>query len=144
MKKQLIIFILLAIFSSSCYYSDLSTHRLDIISEYNPDISISSNIELYDSISLNDSLFFKYEIVIDTGSMYFTDLYIGSVIIYSSEDLMDSLWIVPSYIEVPGEYTLTQISYFKSYSGSLADKLDAEFISYDTSWTVKFYTEYLK
>jgi hypothetical protein len=144
MKNSLTIISLILLVSRSCYYSDPNTYTIDITLDYFPEIGISSNISEYDSISLSDSLLFKYEISIDTGRFYFTDLYMGSLQIFRSESDKDSLWIAPYYIEMPGDYTLTQISYFKSYSGSLADRLNSEYMAYDTSWTIIFYSDSIK
>ncbi len=88
-----------------------------------------------------DSLLIKYEISIDTGRLYFADLYIGNYPLYRSVFETDSFWIAPDYVLIPGDYVLTLIAYYKSYSGSLADLMDAEFMVSDTNWTIKIYTD---
>jgi hypothetical protein len=114
---------------------------VEINSGYNPSIYIYSNISSYDSISLSDSFLVKYEIEIDTGSLFYSELFIGNYLFFRSEHLMDSLWFISSDIGIPGEYTLTQVAYFRTYSGSLADRYNAEFIPYDSSWTFKLYID---
>jgi len=141
MKNIFTVFLLIFLFSSSCYYSDPSTYEVEIVSDYNPSVEVLSNLGIHDSVAILDSLLFEYMISIDTGRLYFADLYIGNLLIYRSESLSDSIWIDPYYITVPGDYTLTMLAYYKSYSESLADLYNAEFIVYDTAWTLKFYNE---
>lgn len=141
MKNIFAVFIFIFLFTSSCYYSDPSTYQVDIESDYNPFVEVVSNLGEYDSVPISDSLLFQYTITIDTGRLYFSDLYVGNLLINRSETLSDSFWIDPYYIKSPGDYQLTLLSYYKSYSERLADIYNAEFMVHDTAWTIKFYNE---
>lgn len=134
MRRILPLFLFLMLFTGSCYYMDTETYRVEVESTYNPFVQITSNLDDVDSIFVADSFLFKYEIEIDTGRLFFADLFIGNYQIYRSDTLRDSLWIYPYYIEMDGDYVLTLAAYYKSYSESLADRLNAEFFIADTSW----------
>jgi len=136
MKKPVLVFIIISLFTSSCYYVENERYSVEITSDYKPSISLSSNLDTLDSISVTDSLLFKYSVEIDTGSLYFSDVYIGNMQLFRSDSTTDSLHIYPYYVSVSGDYELTLVSYFKTYTGSLADLMDAEFLAADTSWII--------
>lgn len=135
MRRILPLFLSLLLLTGSCYYMDTDTYRVEVESTYSPFVNITSNLDDIDSIFVADSFLFKYDIEIDTGKLFFADLYIGSYQIYRADTLRDSLWIHPYYIEMDGNYVLTLAAYYKSYSESLADRINAEFFIEDTSWT---------
>jgi hypothetical protein len=88
-----------------------------------------------------DSLLFKYAISIDTGKVYFADLYLDNLLIFRSDTVADSLWFYPEYIRNETSYDLTLVAYYTKRTGSLADIMDADFLLADTSWTVRFYKD---
>lgn len=137
MKRKYLILLIVFLSLNACFYIDNESYRVDITSSYNPEILISSNLDDLDSIIVPDSLFFKYNIQIDTGHLYFADLFIGNIQIFRFDTIADSLWINPFYISQPGDYILTLAAYCKTYTQSLADIINAEFLISDTSWTIK-------
>ncbi len=144
MRKPGIVFIFLIILTASCFYTETDRYPTDIISEYNPKITFSSNIDTIKDITVTDSLLFSYKVAIDTGSLYFSDVYLGNLHLVRSDTTSDSLWIYPGYVNNNGDYELTLVSYFKSYSESLADIMNAEFLAADTSWSINIIREEVK
>ncbi|MFC2080154.1 hypothetical protein ACFLRQ_01630 [Bacteroidota bacterium] len=137
MKKLSHILILVLFTTNSCYYSDLDTHEVEIQNNaYSPSISIKTNLDTMENIIFSDSLFFRYEIEIDTGRLYVSDLYLDNIQFFRSDTVVDSLFIIPGSLFYDGNYELTMLAYYKTYSGSLADILDAEFFIKDTSWII--------
>jgi hypothetical protein len=141
MKKNWLILLLLLLISGSCYFTDLSTYEVDIISTYEPTVGVESNLREYDSISFIDSTLLEFNIHIDTGALYFADLYLGTVPIFRTDTINSELWLTPFEVANPGDYILTLLTYYKSYSGSLADVFDAEFMIYDTSWNLTIFID---
>ncbi len=137
MRTGFIIFVLLLGFNS-CYYVDSERYGVDIVPEVTPQAHISSNLDGLDSILVTDSLLFSYSIEIDTGQLFLTDIYLGNSHIYRSDTISDSLWLYRDYVSFYGDYDLTLVAYYESYSGSLADIYEAEFLASDTSWTLTF------
>ncbi|MEX0988390.1 MAG: hypothetical protein WD052_13010 [Bacteroidales bacterium] len=121
---------------------------MTVTSDYSPLVNISSNFDGNDSITLTDSILFKYMIEIDTGKLFFADLYLGNsqgnYFIMRSDSLVDSLWLHPTLVNVNGDYELTLVAYLKSYTGSLADVLDTEFEISDTSWPLSIIRNVVK
>ncbi|MCF8225601.1 MAG: hypothetical protein K9J30_06955 [Bacteroidales bacterium] len=135
MRKSL--FVILLLFSvRSCFYVDTQEFETEIYLDFEPEVTISSNFDQLDNIRITDSIYFSYEIQIDTGKLYFSDLYLDNYLIYRSSSTADSIWIFPYYIEEDGDYDLTILAYYKSLTGSLADVLDAEPYVEDTTWVI--------
>lgn len=134
------IFILL-IGARSCFYVDDGRYYVDINPDYESRVIITSNFDTIDSIRIVDSLMFKYEIEIDTGRLYYADLYLDNLQLFRSDTLVDSLWLYPSYINDGETYDITVRTFYKKFTGSLADIIDAEFFITDSIWTVTFYKE---
>ena len=141
MKKLSIILILFILALSSCYYMDLNPNNVEVISSYSPTVNITSNLDQVDTIRLIDSLFFSYTIDIDTGKLFFADLYLGSYQLLRSGAVADSFWMYFTNNNPPGEYELILSAYYKTYSGSLADKYNSEFFVADTSWVLNLEPE---
>ncbi|MDF1571005.1 MAG: hypothetical protein P1P82_05250 [Bacteroidales bacterium] len=139
MKKAVFTLFILLLAARSCFYVDDSQYRVEIDPAFNPVLHFTSNFDTIDSIRIVDSLVFKYEISIDTGKLYYADLYLGNLQLFRSDTLADSLWLYPYYINDGEMYDITIIAYFKKYTGSLADILDAEPYIADTSWRVTFF-----
>ena len=134
--------ILLLMFTvNSCFYTDNSSYYAEIEPDYNPKVSITSNFDTIDSITIVDSLLFRYEISIDTGTLFFADLFLDNQQLLRSDTVADSLWFYPDYISSGETYDITLRAYYRTYTGSLADALDAEFFLSDTVWTVQFFTD---
>lgn len=134
--------ILLLVFTvHSCIYTDNSSYFEEIEPDYNPTVRITSNFDTIDSITIVDSLLFRYEISIDTGTLYFADLFLENQQLFRSDTLVDSLWFYPEYIYDGETYDITLRAYYRSYTGSLADAFNAEFLLTDSVWTVQFFTD---
>lgn len=144
MRKSLFVFAFLMVLTTSCFYVESEIYPTDIVSDYNPTITFSSNIDTINDLSVTDSLLFRYTVAIDTGTLYFSDLYLGNLQLMRSDTTSDSIWILPDYVAENGDYDLTLVSYFKSFSGSLADIMNAEFLSADTSWSINILKEEIK
>lgn len=134
--KPLILLLTLLLSSASCYYSDPSIYDVEITTDYNPEVQVLSNLTGNDSVDINDSLLLEFEIIIDTGRFFFADLYLGNFPLTRIDSVIDSVWFAPYYVTDPGNYTLSLVSYIKSYTGSLADIFDAELMAFDTSWNI--------
>jgi|GEM_PF-2529815 len=143
MKKAVFILCILLFAARSCFYVDDSQYRVEIDPDFDPVVTFTSSFDAIDSIRIVDSVLFKYEISIDTGTLYYADLYLANLHLFRSDTLADSLWLYPYYINDGELYDITIIAYFKKYTGSLADILDAEPYIADTSWRVTFFN-YLK
>ncbi len=137
MKRYLVI-ALMVLLMGGCFYVDVENYEVDIQSDYDPEITISTNLEDIDTISVADSLFFTYNIKIDTGRLYFTEVYLNYTKIYQSTKLNDSISFFPGYFVYPGYHSLTLIAYFKSYNGSLADIYNADYLTVDNSWVLNY------
>lgn len=140
MIRSVPLILLFLLLGRSCFYTDLSNYEVEIQGEYVPQISFASNLSGKDSVLIGDSIFFRYEILLDSGEYFFTDLYFDNQIIFRSDSLVDSLWIKPYYFADPGESILTLACFLKSYSGSLADIMNAEFLVADSAWAIKVYS----
>ena len=141
MKRILYVLLLLLLTAKSCFYLDNGEYFVEIESDYNPTVTITSTFDSIDSIMIVDSLLFKYEIMIDTGSLFFADLYLDNFQLYRSGRRTDSIWFQPYFVNYGQSYDISLLAYYKTYTGSLADIMDAEFMLYDTTWTVTFYKE---
>lgn len=141
MKKAVFTLFILLLAARSCFYVDDSRYWVEIDADFNPVLTFSSNFDTIDSIRIVDSLMFKYEISIDTGTLYYADLYLGNLQVFRSDTLADSLWLYPYYINDGEMYDITIIAYFKKYTGSLADILDADPYIADTSWRVTLFKD---
>ncbi len=137
MRTGFILLLLLLSFRS-CYYVDSELYVVDVDPEFTPQVQISSNLDGLDSIPVTDSLLFSYSIEIDTGQLFVADIYIGNAHLYRSDTISDSIWIYKNYVNSSGDHDLTLIAYYKSFTGSLADIFDAEFLAADTSYTLTF------
>src|SRR6056297_3259277 len=124
------------LFIPSCYYNDMEVYEVDITPSNTLPISITSNLTGNDSITINDSLFFEYNIDYDTGRVYYANLFIDDYLIFQSDSISNSLWINPSDFNPIGLFELNMVVYYKTYSGSLADKLNAEPMALDTTWQI--------
>lgn len=134
------LFILL-LTARSCFYVDDSRYYVEINQDYVPTVTITSNFDTIDSIRIVDSLMFRYEIEIDTGRLYYADIYLGSLQLFRSDTLADSLWLYPNYINDGETYDVTVRAFYKKFSGSLADVINAEFFITDSTWAVTFFKE---
>jgi hypothetical protein len=132
-----ILFLLIA--AKSCFYVDNNSYYVDIETDYFPTVLIASNFDTIDTITIVDSLLFKYEISIDTGTLFFADLFLDNLQLLRSDTIADSLWLYPGYINNRETYDITLRAYYRTYTGSLADIMNAEFFQADTSWTVQFF-----
>jgi len=115
---------------------DSSLYEVEVTYPEPPDIIIRSNLDSMDDLTFSDSLLFKYEVEIDTGTFYLADIYIDNTLIYRSDTIRDSIWIVPTANAAEGAYQLDLRAYAKTFSGSLADQLDAESFFADSSWVI--------
>jgi hypothetical protein len=141
MKKAVFITFILLLAARSCFYVDDSQYWVDIDAGYTSRVTITSSFDTIDSIMIVDSLLFKYEISIDTGEVYFADLYLNNLLIFRSDTVADSLWFYPDYFRTETTYDITLVAYYTKRTGSLADIMDADFLVADTSWTIRFLSE---
>jgi hypothetical protein len=129
---------------SSCSYSSNEIYFMDVNTDILPNIDITSNLDTSITYDILDSILFKYEIMLDTGEIFFTQIYFNNEYIFLSEEMSDSLWINPEDTLADGSYELDMEILYKSTTGSLADKFDLEFILKDTTWLVKLGREEVK
>ncbi|MDA3823265.1 MAG: hypothetical protein PF450_11750 [Bacteroidales bacterium] len=141
MKKHSLIFLLFLLITNSCYYLDTESNRVDIILSYNPEVSIISTLDGIDSIRNSDSIYFRYEIDIDTGKFFYSDLILDNILIARFDSIIDSLWIPAYYIMEESIHNLTMVARYKTYSGSLADLMNTEYYIADTTWSFIIFSE---
>lgn len=139
--KKIIVYTLLVLVVTSCFYTDGEQFESTIVSDYKPDVSFSSNLPPLDSLERLDSLFFSFDVTIDTGRLYYADLFFNNTWIFRTDTTIDSLWILPQDQLSNGLYDLTLVATYKSYTRSLADLLDAEPRYADTTWQIIIYSE---
>ena len=135
--RILTILALTCLFCSSCFYSSDEIYYVDVSADILPIIEITSNLDTSLTYDILDSIHFQYEIVLDTGEIFFTQIYFNKDYIFLSEAASDSLWINPEDTLADGSYEIDMEVFYKSTSGSLTDKFDLEYILKDTSWLVK-------
>lgn len=144
MIKKLTVLALTCLLCSSCYYSSNESFFVDVNTDVLPEIDIKTNLDVTDTINHRDSIFFKYEVLIDTGNIYFSQLFFNEEFIFYSEEMADSLWINLNDTLSAGTYDLSMEVIYKSSTGSLADRIDAEYLLKDASWQIVFGKEVLQ
>jgi hypothetical protein len=144
MKKYKLLFLFLLLITNSCYYLDTDSYEVDITPSYNPDVSITSTLNGIDSIRSTDSIYFRYEIDIDTGKFFYSDLLLDNTLFARFDSIVDSLWIPANYIAEEGLHDITMVAFYKTYSGSLADLINTESHVVDTTWSFIIYNEKLQ
>ncbi len=134
--KISIVFAFVILFFTSCYYSSDEFYFVDIPSTELPEIVLSTNFDTLETIIIRDSILFEYEVSIDTGRLYITRIFLSEFYIFASDSIRDSLWINPTYLTEDGQYEMNMELIYKTTSGSLSDRIDAEYAKLDTSWNV--------
>ncbi len=81
---------------TSCNYSSDEIYFIDVSTEVLPTIEITSDIDTSTTYDVLDSILFKYEIVLDSGVVFFSQIYFNDDYIFLSEEMSDSLWINPA------------------------------------------------
>lgn len=119
---------------SSCIYSSDEMFWVEVDTDTLPHIGITTNLNPTDTFEIQDTILFKYEIVIDTGYIFFSQLFFNDGFIHYSEHMADSLFVDPVDTLSIGSYELYMEVFYKSSTGSLADRIDAEFLILDTTW----------
>mgnify|MGYP006284746063 CR=1 FL=1 len=117
---------------------DMSEYEVEITPEIVPQVTIETNMDELDSLVISDSTIFSYTISVDTGMLYFSELYVDKTIFSSSDTAVSNVWLHPGLVDTTGDHTITLLAYYKSLTGSLADNLNAEFRVADTAWTLPF------
>lgn len=113
-------------------------HFVEVDTDILPNIEITTNLNPADTLDISDTIFFNYEITLDTGKIFFTQIYFDDLFLYVSENMSDSISINPFDTLSIGSHDLYMEVVYKSTTGSLADKIDAEFLLKDTVWQVIF------
>jgi len=134
--RILLITALTCLFCNSCNYSSDETFYVEVDFDILPNIEVLSNLNSSDTIDKMDSIFFRYEIVLDTGGIFFSQIFFNEGFVFYSEEMADSLWINPVDTLSSGSYELYMEVLYKSATGSLADLIDAEYLLKDTTWQV--------
>ncbi len=135
MKISVVLTFVILLFTS-CSYSSNEFYFLEIPYTGLPEIVLSTNFDTLENVLIRDSILFEYEVSIDTGKLYIARIYLGNYYIFSSDSIRNSLWINPTYLTNDGQYEMNMELLYKTTSGSLADRIDAEFAVLDTSWNI--------
>lgn len=141
MTRIVLTTLILLLAAKSCFYTDDSRYDVVIDHSVEPSVVITSNFDTIDSIRIVDSLMFRYEISMDTGMLYYADVFLGNLQLFRSDTLVDSLWLYPGYINDGETYDIVVSAYYKKMTGSLADIINAEFYITDSIWPVTFFKE---
>ncbi len=134
--KTTTISLLILLILSACDYSSDEIYFVEVDLSDLPELEISSSLDTMESVLITDSLLFEYEISIDTGKIFYTQIFFDESFIFASDSLANSVWINPDTSYNDGHYDIYMEVIYKSSTGSLADRINAEYLLKDTSWVV--------
>ena len=128
MKKITILILAgLVALMSACVYTESGTYYVDPVPGEPPSFQASTNLDTIPDPIVIDSLEVFYDVEIENGEFYQVEAYSFDEIVYLSDTIHGSFWIIHDSLYRTGIDTLSLFFFYSTNSNSLADIVGAEY-----------------
>ena len=139
MKKKLIIpFVIIALATGACTYTDNEEYYVEPVPGDPATISVSTNLDTILDPTVIDSLEVIFQVVIQNGELYQVDAFVIDTFLYSNDTIDGAFWVPFSAVDTPGIDTLRMQFYYSTNTNSLADIVGVEADILDLLFPVNF------
>ena len=126
--------------TNACTYSDSDIFLVEPIPGDPPVFSAGTNLDTIYDPTVIDSLEVIYNVEIENGELYQAEAYLGEDLLYYSDTIRGSFWIIRDTLNESVEDSLFIYFFYSTNSNSLADIVNLEWNMEKLAYAISFET----